>query len=92
MIHDLAESIVGDITPYCGISREEKLLREFTAMSEIADLLGPCKDKLLELFNVSYNDSYLYPRFKKKINLRFNVKNLIIFADCGYLFRLSCTA
>ncbi|XP_053695876.1 5'-deoxynucleotidase HDDC2 [Sabethes cyaneus] len=51
MIHDLAESIVGDITPYCGISREEKLLREFSAMSEIADLLGPCKDKLLELFN-----------------------------------------
>ncbi|XP_058455721.1 5'-deoxynucleotidase HDDC2 isoform X1 [Malaya genurostris] len=51
LIHDLAESIVGDITPYCGISREEKLLREFSAMSEIAALLGPCKDRLLDLFN-----------------------------------------
>lgn len=51
LVHDLAESIVGDITPYCGISREEKLLREFSAMSEISELLGPSKDKLLELFN-----------------------------------------
>ncbi|XP_055635050.1 5'-deoxynucleotidase HDDC2 isoform X2 [Toxorhynchites rutilus septentrionalis] len=51
LVHDLAESIVGDITPYCGISREEKLLREFAAMSEIAELLGPTKEKLLELFN-----------------------------------------
>lgn len=51
LVHDLAESIVGDITPYCGISKEEKLLREFSAMSEIAELLGPTKDKLLELFN-----------------------------------------
>lgn len=51
LVHDLAESIVGDITPYCGISREEKLLREFSAMSEISELLGPSKEKLLELFN-----------------------------------------
>ncbi|XP_062545221.1 5'-deoxynucleotidase HDDC2 [Armigeres subalbatus] len=51
LVHDLAESIVGDITPYCGISREEKLLKEFSAMTEIAELLGPSKDKLLELFN-----------------------------------------
>lgn len=51
LVHDLAESIVGDITPYCGISREEKLLQEFSAISKIAELLGPCKEKLLELFN-----------------------------------------
>ncbi|EAT36867.1 AAEL011081-PB [Aedes aegypti] len=51
LVHDLAESIVGDITPYCGISREEKLLKEFSAISEIAELLGPNKEKLLELFN-----------------------------------------
>ena len=24
MVHDLAESIVGDITPHCGISKEHK--------------------------------------------------------------------
>ena len=24
MVHDLAESIVGDITPHCGVSKEDK--------------------------------------------------------------------
>ncbi len=24
LVHDLAESIVGDITPHCGVSKEEK--------------------------------------------------------------------
>lgn len=61
LVHDLAESIVGDITPYCGISREEKLLKEFSAISEIAELLGPNKEKLLELFNVSF-DSIVFCR------------------------------
>uniref|UniRef100_A0A182MZH1 5'-deoxynucleotidase HDDC2 n=1 Tax=Anopheles dirus TaxID=7168 RepID=A0A182MZH1_9DIPT len=51
LVHDLAEGIVGDITPYCGISREEKLLKEFSAMTDIASLLGPNKDKIMALFN-----------------------------------------
>lgn len=58
-MHDLAEGIVGDITPYCGVSREEKLLKEFSAMTEIASLLGPNKDKMLALFNVS-NAEYVH--------------------------------
>ena len=28
LVHDLAESIVGDITPSCGVSKEEKIQRE----------------------------------------------------------------
>lgn len=28
LVHDLAESIVGDITPLCGVSKEEKIQRE----------------------------------------------------------------
>ncbi|VDQ03357.1 unnamed protein product [Trichobilharzia regenti] len=28
IVHDLAECIVGDITPYCGVSKGEKLSRE----------------------------------------------------------------
>ncbi|XP_052865974.1 5'-deoxynucleotidase HDDC2 isoform X1 [Anopheles cruzii] len=51
LVHDLAEGIVGDITPYCGVPREEKVLREFSAMTEIANLLGPNKDKVMALFN-----------------------------------------
>ncbi|XP_070494644.1 5'-deoxynucleotidase HDDC2 [Chironomus tepperi] len=51
LIHDLAESIVGDITPYCGISREEKRLREHNAMLEICSLLDKsCSEEVLKLF------------------------------------------
>lgn len=53
LIHDLAESIVGDITPYCGISKEEKKQREMDAMQEIAKLIEPQGQRLLDLFNVS---------------------------------------
>lgn len=28
IVHDLAESVVGDITPFCGISKEDKYARE----------------------------------------------------------------
>ncbi len=28
LVHDLAESIVGDLTPSCGVSKEEKAKRE----------------------------------------------------------------
>ena len=28
LVHDLAESIVGDLTPSCGVSKEEKSKRE----------------------------------------------------------------
>ena len=35
VIHDLAESTVGDITPHDGISREEKHLREEHALREL---------------------------------------------------------
>lgn len=68
LVHDLAESIVGDITPYCGISREEKLLREFSAMSEISELLGPSKDKLLELFNEYESGKTAEAKFVKDLD------------------------
>lgn len=53
LIHDLAESIVGDITPYCGISKEEKKQKELDAMEEISKLIGSNGEKLLKLFVVS---------------------------------------
>jgi len=40
IVHDLAESIVGDITPHQGISKEEKSRREEAAMSHFLTLLG----------------------------------------------------
>ncbi|XP_063700315.1 5'-deoxynucleotidase HDDC2 [Culicoides brevitarsis] len=51
LVHDLAEAVVGDITPYCGISREEKQQRELEAMKDIAKLTNSGSDKLMELFH-----------------------------------------
>jgi putative hydrolase of HD superfamily len=40
LVHDLAEALVGDITPYDGVSAGEKHRREAEAMLELADLSG----------------------------------------------------
>ncbi|CAH8868733.1 unnamed protein product [Trichobilharzia szidati] len=40
IVHDLAECIVGDITPYCGVSKEEKLSRETDAMKHLCGLIS----------------------------------------------------
>ncbi|MFL5542881.1 MAG: HD domain-containing protein [Longimicrobiaceae bacterium] len=37
LAHDLAEALVGDITPYDGISADEKRRREREAMARLAD-------------------------------------------------------
>lgn len=53
LVHDLAESIVGDITPYCGVSKEEKQRREMEAMHEIVGTVAPLGERIMELFEVS---------------------------------------
>lgn len=40
VVHDLAEALVGDITPYDGVGADEKRSREETAMRELAALAG----------------------------------------------------
>ncbi|KAI8050269.1 HD domain-containing protein [Syncephalis plumigaleata] len=40
LVHDLAEAIVGDITPHAGVSKEEKYQMEKDAMEQIRTLLG----------------------------------------------------
>jgi putative hydrolase of HD superfamily len=35
LVHDLAESIVGDITPWCGIDKEEKHRLELVFASNV---------------------------------------------------------
>lgn len=39
LVHDLAESIVGDITPYDGVSSEDKYNQELSAITSISSLL-----------------------------------------------------
>ncbi|CAF1861107.1 hypothetical protein Bca4012_033061 [Brassica carinata] len=40
IVHDIAEAIVGDITPSCGIPKEEKNRRESEALEHMCKLLG----------------------------------------------------
>jgi putative hydrolase of HD superfamily len=41
LVHDLAEATVGDITPYCGVSDQDKHKLELEAMTKLTtDLLG----------------------------------------------------
>lgn len=40
LAHDLAESVVGDITPYDGVSADEKRRREEATMREMAEMAG----------------------------------------------------
>ncbi|KAJ2354368.1 hypothetical protein IWW50_002869 [Coemansia erecta] len=40
IVHDLAEALVGDITPFDGVSKQDKYEREKQGMREIGDTLG----------------------------------------------------
>ncbi|KAH0548216.1 hypothetical protein KQX54_000174, partial [Cotesia glomerata] len=51
LVHDLAECIVGDITPHCGVSPEEKHRLEDDAMIKICQLLGNQGSNILEIFS-----------------------------------------
>jgi len=51
LAHDMAESIIGDITPHCGVSVEEKFRREEEAMKTLSALApAPIGDQLLSLW------------------------------------------
>ncbi|XP_017465836.1 PREDICTED: uncharacterized protein LOC108358851 [Rhagoletis zephyria] len=50
LVHDLAESVVGDLTPFCGVSKTDKRAMEFKAMEDICKLIEPRGKRIMELF------------------------------------------
>ncbi len=50
LVHDLAEVIVGDVTPFCGMPKEEKHRREVEAMAAFQKQLKSAGDELMSLF------------------------------------------
>lgn len=56
LVHDLAESVVGDITPYDGVSKEEKQKREEDAMNKISQTLNKEMGELLVNLWKEYED------------------------------------
>ena len=41
LVHDIAEAVVGDITPFDGVSKDEKHRREREVVGKIEEMLGP---------------------------------------------------
>jgi len=52
MIHDLAEAKVGDITPHCGVSEQDKYNMELKTMKSMKEMLGSALggEEMLELW------------------------------------------
>ncbi|KAK7576235.1 hypothetical protein V9T40_012521 [Parthenolecanium corni] len=57
VIHDLAECIVGDITPHCGISADEKRKKEQAAMEQITRLMPTNGLYMRQLFDEYENQT-----------------------------------
>jgi putative hydrolase of HD superfamily len=66
LAHDLAESVVGDITPYDGVSTDEKHRREREAMQRLAAMLGD--DEVLRLWEEYQAAETAEARFVKDLD------------------------
>lgn len=60
LVHDLAESIVGDITPYDGVSKEEKKNREENAILKISQTLNKEMGELMINLWKEYEDGLTF--------------------------------
>ena len=80
LVHDLAESLVGDITPFCGITKEEKKNMELKAMEDICKLIEPRGKRIMELFEVSNAVRIIMHIFFNFIRLL--VESIEILEDC----------
>ncbi|KAI6232065.1 5'-deoxynucleotidase HDDC2 [Aphelenchoides besseyi] len=50
LVHDIGEAIVGDITPRCGISNDEKFRLEDEAVKKIADTVPQLQSEIYTLW------------------------------------------
>lgn len=65
LVHDIAESLVGDITPFGGVTKQEKHRRELATIDYLQQLVGPynktfaaeLKQLWLEYENVSLEEA-----------------------------------
>lgn len=48
IVHDIAESLVGDITPFEGVTKEEKHRREYETIQYLSELIKPYNAKFSE--------------------------------------------
>ena len=66
LVHDMAESVVGDITPHCGVSAVDKHKLELTAMTRLSALPAPpAGEEMLALFKVRQPQQHYFDRLGK---------------------------
>lgn len=68
VIHDLAECIVGDITPHCGVDPDEKHRREDEAMKALCELAGVSGQMLYTLYKEYEAKSTPEAKFVKELD------------------------
>ncbi|XP_017005410.2 uncharacterized protein [Drosophila takahashii] len=68
LVHDLAESLVGDITPFCGVSKDDKRAMEFKAMEDICKLIEPRGKRIMELFEEYEHGQTAESKFVKDLD------------------------
>ncbi|XP_063958735.1 5'-deoxynucleotidase HDDC2-like [Lytechinus pictus] len=69
LVHDMAECIVGDITPADGISKEEKHRREKETMEKLSKLAGPeSGQEMYQLWKEYEEQSSAEARFVKDLD------------------------
>ena len=69
LIHDVGESIIGDITPHCGVSKEEKHRIEDAAVKKISSLMGKHNQEYVKaLFDEYENASTEEAKFVKQLD------------------------
>ncbi|KAI5749769.1 hypothetical protein M8J76_010098 [Diaphorina citri] len=69
LLHDMAECIVGDLTPYCGVSKEEKHRREDEAMKTLKSLCHTQGDRMYTLFQEYESQETPEAKFVKELDI-----------------------
>jgi len=69
LVHDMAEALVGDITPFQGVAKEEKHKRELNAMTKVKETLGGFMgDEFFNLWNEYEEGSTAEARIVKQLD------------------------
>ncbi|GAV03360.1 hypothetical protein RvY_13794 [Ramazzottius varieornatus] len=69
LVHDMCEAVVGDITPYCGVSVEDKHCQEKAAMIDMCEKLQKnLADEILELYEEYENQETLEAQTVKDLD------------------------
>lgn len=77
LVHDIAEAIVGDITPHCNVSEEDKFKLEADAVQQMKQMLGP---------HTAAGRLTCHPLATLFANCVLKLRSQLMFADCVHRY------